>query len=116
MDVLAAFYFIRTKSLRIGDIISIVNHDNKQVYDLEIHVYMREEIDTAAGTFKCLRMEPLLKGEGIFKQKGRLLVWLTDDQYKIPVQMTSEVAVGHITTELEKIEGLKHKLPSMISE
>jgi hypothetical protein len=116
MDVLASFYYIRTKPLRIGDIVSMVNHDNKKVYDLEIHVYMREEIDTAAGTFRCLRIEPLLKGEGIFKQKGRLLVWVTDDEYKIPVQMTSEVAVGHITTELEKIEGIKHKLPAMISK
>ena len=103
-------------TLRIGDIVSMVNHDNKKVYDLEIHVYMREEIDTAAGTFRCLRIEPLLKGEGIFKQKGRLLVWVTDDEYKIPVQMTSEVAVGHITTELEKIEGIKHKLPALISK
>jgi hypothetical protein len=115
-DVLASFYYIRTKPLRIGDIISMVNHDNKKVYDLEVHVYMREEIDTAAGTFRCLKVEPLLKGEGIFKQKGRLLVWLTDDEYKIPVQMTSEVVVGHITTELEKIEGIKHKIPSLISE
>jgi hypothetical protein len=116
MDVLATFYYMRTKPLRVGDIISIVNHDNKKVYDLEIHVYMREEVDTAAGTFKCLKIEPLLKGDGIFQQKGRLLVWVTDDEYKIPVKMTSEVAVGHITTELEKIEGLKHKLPSLISE
>lgn len=116
MDVLASFYYIRTIPLRIGDIISMVNHDNKKVYDLEVHVYMREEIDTAAGTFRCLKVEPLLKGEGIFKQKGRLLVWLTDDEYKIPVQMTSEVVVGHITTELEKIEGIKHKIPSLISE
>lgn len=116
MDVLAAFYYIRTKPLRIGDIISLVNHDNKKVYNLEIHVYMRETIDTAAGTFRCLKVEPLLKGEGIFKQKGRLLVWLTDDEYKIPVQMTSEVVVGHITTELEKIEGIKHKIPALISQ
>ena len=115
MDVLAAFYYIRTQPLRIGDILNLVNHDNKKVYNLEVQVYMRETIDTAAGTFRCLKVEPLLKGEGIFKQKGRLLVWLTDDQYKIPVQMTSEVIVGHITTELEKIEGIKHKIPSMIS-
>jgi hypothetical protein len=116
MDVLASFYYIRTKPLRIGDIISMINHDNKKVYNLEVHVYMREEIDTAAGTFRCLKVEPLLRGEGIFKQKGRLLVWLTDDEYKLPVQMTSEVAVGHITTELEKIEGIKHKIPSLISK
>jgi hypothetical protein len=116
LDVLAAFYYVRTKPLRVGDIIQMVNHDNKKVYNLEVHVYMRETIDTSAGTFKCLRIEPLLKGEGLFQQKGRLLVWLTDDEYKIPVQMTSEVAVGHITTELEEIEGIKQKLPSMVSE
>ena len=75
-----------------------------------------ETINTAAGKFKCLKVEPLLKGEGIFKQKGRLLVWMTDDEYKIPVQMTSEVAVGHITSELEKIEGIKGKIPSRISD
>ncbi len=116
MDILAAFYYIRTQPLRVGDIISLINHDNEKVYNLEIHVYMRETVDTAAGEFKCLKIEPLLKGEGIFKQKGRLLVWLTDDEYKIPVQMTSEVAVGHITTELEKIEGIKGKIPSRISD
>jgi hypothetical protein len=115
LDVLAAFYYIRTIPLRIGDIISIINHDNKKVYNLEVHVYMRETINTAAGKFRCLKVEPLLKGEGIFKQKGRLLVWLTDDEYKIPVQMTSEVAVGHITTELEKIEGIKNKIPAQLS-
>ncbi len=115
LDILAAFYYIRTIPLRIGDIISITNHDNKDVYNLEVHVYMRETINTAAGEFRCLKVEPLLKGEGIFKQKGRLLVWLTDDKYKIPVQMTSEVAVGHITTELEKIEGIKNKIPAQLS-
>lgn len=116
MDVLAAFYYIRTLPLRIGDIISLTNHDNEKVYQLEVHVYMRETISTAAGDFRCLKIEPLLKGEGIFKQKGRLLVWMTDDKYKIPVQMTSEIAVGHITTELEKIEGIKHKIPAKISD
>ena len=116
MDVLAAFYFIRTVPLHIGDVIKLTNHDNEKVYDLEVTVYMRENVSTAAGEFRCLKIEPLLKGEGIFKQEGRLLVWVTDDQYKIPVQMTSEVAVGHITTELEKIEGIKAKIPARLSD
>ncbi len=115
-DVLASFYYIRTQPLRVGDIISMTNHDNKKFYDLEVHVYMRETVNTAAGEFKCLKIEPLLKGEGIFQQKGRLLVWVTNDEYKIPVQMTSEITVGHITVDLEKIEGIKGKIPSQISD
>jgi len=113
-DVLAAFYFIRSQDLDVGKSIFMSNHDNKKTYDLEVKVYKREVLEVEAGTFRCLFIEPLLQGEGIFKQKGRLKVWVTDDQYKIPVQMTSEVIVGHITTELEKIEGIPNKIPAKL--
>ena len=113
-DVLAAFYYIRSQDLDVGKSIFMSNHDNKKIYDLEVKVYKREVLEVAAGKFRCLFIEPLLQGEGIFKQKGRMKVWLTDDQYKIPVQMTSEVIVGHITTELEKIEGLPYKIPAKL--
>jgi hypothetical protein len=69
-----------------------------------------------AGKFRCLVLEPLLKGEGIFKQQGRLQVWMTNDKYKIPVQMTSKVIVGHITSELEKIEGVGAPLPAQLND
>jgi hypothetical protein len=113
-DVLAAFYFIRSQDLDVGKSVFMSNHDNKKIYNLEVKVYNREVLEVEAGKFRCLFIEPLLQGEGIFKQKGRLKVWLTDDQYKIPVQMTSEVIVGHITTELEKIEGLPYKIPARL--
>ena len=113
-DVLAAFYFIRSQDLDSGKSVFMSNLDNKKIYNLEVKVYKREILEVEAGKFRCLFIEPLLQGEGIFKQKGRLKVWVTDDQYKIPVQMTSEVIVGHITTELEKIEGLPYKIPAKL--
>ncbi len=113
-DVLGGFYFVRCMDLAVGKSVYMANHDNKKIYNLEVKVYKKEILEVEAGTFKCLFIEPLMQGEGIFKQKGRLKVWLTDDQYKIPIQMTSEVIVGHITTELEKIEGLPFNIPSRI--
>jgi hypothetical protein len=115
-DVLAAFYFIRTQPLAVGKSIYLTNHDNKKVYNLEVKVYRKETVEVEAGTFRCLVVEPLLEGEGIFKQKGRMQIWLTDDQYKIPVQMKSEVMVGHITTELEKIEGGPKNIPALVAK
>ena len=112
LDVLAAFYYIRTQDLEVGKVFTFVNHDNKKVYNLEVHVYPREIAETAAGNFTCFVVEPFLKGEGLFQQKGKLRVWMTDDKYKIPVQMKSEVAVGHITTELEEISGINERIPS----
>lgn len=113
-DVLTAFYFVRTQPLLVGESIEVTAHERQKVYDLEVKVYRKEVVDTEAGKFRCLLIEPLLKGEGIFKQKGRLKIWVTDDQYKIPVQMTSKVVVGHITTELMKMEGLPDDIPARI--
>ena len=114
LDILAAFYYVRTQKLRVGIPIYLTNHDNKKVYDLRVIVQKRETIKVKAGKFKCIMVQPQLRGEAIFKQKGELWVWLSDDQYKIPVQMKSAVFVGSITTELTKIEGINLPLPSQV--
>jgi len=113
-DILSAFYYVRTLPLSPGQSVFLTNHEKDKIYNLEIKVYKTEEIKSEAGRFRCLLVEPLLQGEGIFKQKGRLKVWLTDDDFKVPVKMTSEILVGHITTELTKIEGIPLPLPSQI--
>ncbi len=113
-DILSSFYFIRTQPLQVGQSVFLSSHSQKKVYDLEIKVHRRETINVVAGTFRCLVVEPLLKGDGIFKQKGRLLIWLTDDALKIPVQMTSAVAIGHITSELTHIKRLDDEIPARI--
>ena len=105
-DVLAAFYYVRTQDLRVGEPIYMKNHDNKKVYDLQVIIQKRETIKVKAGKFKSILVKPRLSGEAIFKQKGELWIWLTDDEYKIPIKMKSKVAVGSITTELKKIEGV----------
>lgn len=113
-DILSAFYYIRTQPLEVGQSVYLSSHEKKKVYNLEVRVYKKETIETDAGKFRCLVVEPLLKGEGIFKQKGRLQIWLTDDEYKIPIQMTSEIIIGHITSELTDIKGISHDIPARI--
>jgi len=111
-DVLSAFYYIRTLPLRVGESYFLSSHQKKKVYQLEVRVRRSEVLEVDAGTFRCLVVEPMLKGEGIFKQKGRLQIWLTDDSLHIPVQMTSAVVVGHITTELTKMKGVPEIIPA----
>ncbi len=114
LDILASFYYVRTQELEVGHPIYLTNHDNKKIYDLKVLVQKRETIKVKAGKFRCIVVEPVLRGEAIFKQKGRLWVWLSDDRYKIPVQMKSKVFIGSITTELKAIHGVPLPLPSQI--
>ncbi len=113
-NVLSALYFMRTRDIEVGKSRYVKVLEKTKIYDLEIRIYRREVIEVDAGKFRCIVVEPLLKGEGIFKHEGRLTIWFSDDHLKIPVQMTSKVLVGHITVELTNIEGIKDKIPAQL--
>lgn len=100
-DVLSAFYYVRTQNLTPGDSLEVPNHSDGKNYPLVVRVLRRETITVPAGTFTCVVVEPMLKTAGLFKQEGRLTIWLTDDARKMPVLMKSKVTVGSIVAELE---------------
>lgn len=68
--------------------------------DMEVKVYRTERVTVAAGTFDCLVVEPMTSSVGVFKNEGRLTVWLTNDRLRMPVLMKSKVLVGSISAEL----------------
>jgi hypothetical protein len=105
-DILSAFYFVRTLPLEVGKPIDLDHCGDGKLYPLRVLVHGREKVDVPAGTFTCLVIEPVLKGEGLFQQKGRLRIWVTDDERKLPVLMKSEILIGTIDVKLKKIRSL----------
>jgi hypothetical protein len=102
-DILCSFYYTRTQPLEIGKGFDINSFGDGKVYPLKVLVHRREKIKVPAGTFQCIVVEPVIRGEGIFNQKGKLTIWLTDDEKRIPVLMKSKVLVGSIDVRLKKI-------------
>ncbi|MBI5241592.1 MAG: DUF3108 domain-containing protein [Elusimicrobia bacterium] len=102
-DILSSVYYVRSRQLAPGDEVSI-DVNTKRTWPLVVRVLRRETVKTGAGTFPCLVVEPALRDEGIFIQKGRKLqLWLTDDERKVPVLMRVEVFFGHVTARLSKM-------------
>lgn len=103
-DVLSAMYYVRTLPLKVGQSIAIANHTDGKNYPLIVKVHGRERVKVDAGEFDCLVVEPILRGPGVFTQKGRLTVWLTDDEVRMPVLMKSKVVIGHVAAILKSYE------------
>jgi len=101
LDVLSCLYYARTLPLVVGDSYVMDCHTDKGNYPLQINVLQQERIRVPAGTFDCVLVEPQLRGESIFDQRGRILVWLTDDESHMPVLMRSEIVIGEIACLLE---------------
>jgi hypothetical protein len=103
-DVLSAMYYVRSLPLKVGNSIAVANHTDGKNYPLLIKVLREERVTVEAGTFDCLVVEPFLRAPGIFNQKGRLTVWLTNDKYKIPVLMRSKVIIGAVSAVLNRYD------------
>ncbi len=101
-DMLSSLFFMRQQDLS-GNKDIILDVTNREVtYPMVVKILKRETIKTGAGKFKCVVVEPMFRGEGIFIQKGKSLkVWLTDDEYKMPVKMETKVFIGSVNAELE---------------
>ena len=57
-------------------------------------------------------IEPLVVEGGLFKSEGSIIIWLTDDEAKMPVKVKSKVIIGSIDAELTAYEGLAGELIS----
>lgn len=99
-DVLSAFYFIRTQELGPDQELMLESHADRKNYPLRVLVHGRERVDTPAGTFDCIVVEPMLRTPGLFKHEGKLKIWLTDDSRRMPVLMRSKIPIGSITVIL----------------
>ncbi len=99
-DPLSSFYQIRGMHLEVGKPAYIKIFDSKKVYDAEVQVLRKERIQGPAGEVDTLVIKPQMKSEGIFYRKGEILIWITDDDKKIPLKMQSKVKIGSVTATL----------------
>jgi hypothetical protein len=116
-DIVSAFYFARTldfSKMRIGEKIHFQNFYKDSTYKLDVKFLGRQQIEVSAGTFNCLIVEPLAQEGGLFKSEGRALLWLSDDERKIPVKVSTKVVIGSIEAELREYSGINGELKARI--
>jgi hypothetical protein len=116
-DAVSAFYFVRTidySKSRIGEKIYLQNFYKDSTYSLAVKFLGRQRIDVDAGTFNCIIVEPLMKEGGLFKSEGRIVIWLTDDDRKIPVKVSTKVVVGSIDAELREYTGINGPIAAKV--
>ena len=116
-DILSAFYYARTIDygpLKAGDQVQLSNFSKDKTYDLVVRVLGRQQLEVAAGTFNTVVIEPLVREGGLIKTEGRIVVWLTDDERKIPVRVNTKVVIGSIDTELKGYTGIRGPVRSRV--
>lgn len=116
-DVISAFYYTRTidyKNMKVGQKIYLSNFYRDRNYPLDVKYLGRQKIKVSAGEFNCILIEPFMKEGALFKSEGRVLIYLSDDDLKIPIMISTKVLIGSIDAELRDYKGLAGNLTSKV--
>lgn len=114
-DAMSAFYYFRTldySTVSVGQSILLQNFYKDKTYPLNVKYLGKETIEVPAGEFRCIKVEPLVEEGGLFKSEGSIVVWLTDDDLRMPVKVKTKVLIGSIDADLSSYTGLAGKLKS----
>lgn len=105
-DVLSALYFIRTLDIKVGEEYTLDAHSGDLSWPLTVKVLRKETVKVPVGEFKCLVLEPVIrKDAGIVNAKGKMLVWVTNDDIKMPVYLKVKIPIlGSVEAKLSKIK------------
>lgn len=109
-DVVSAFYFLRSQPLEVGRELKMAINDGSKTADVVVEVQRREQIRTGLGMRTALRVEPKIFG-GLYKKKGRMLIWLSDDEQRLPLRIKMMISVGSITGTLAAVTASAEKSP-----
>lgn len=99
-DVLSGFFHVKSNELVPGSSTYVRISDSGKIGNIEVKVLKSEELKINGGGINTIVIQPLLQTDGLFKHKGKILIWLSDDSRRIPVQVKTEVALGSVLAVL----------------
>jgi len=107
-DLISALYALRLAPLDVGKTFNFTLSDSGLVYDVPVKITAREQQDSIFGDVLCFRAEPQVFGPGrMIEQEGSMIIWITDDERRIPVRSQVNAPVGRIEIKLRSAQNLK---------
>jgi len=102
-DSLSAIFYAASQPMTVGQSFQMPLGDTMKTIPVTMKVEGREEVNTPAGAFQTLRVEPTADA-GVVKNRGNIWIWFTDDDRRMPVQMRARFFWGTITFRLTSVE------------
>jgi len=117
-DVLTAIYYTRCldfSKYKVNDTIPITFVLDGEVFPSYVRYLGKEVIKSELlGQVRCIKFRPKLIEGTLFKGGEEMIVWVTDDENKMPVYVETPILVGTIKVNLLKYSGLRNKLDCIV--
>jgi hypothetical protein len=101
-DYISLIYYARSMPLSPGATFEANLYSRPKTQPLKFTVHeKRETVQTNAGTFNCLKVEPKFIGDSrVFSKNDKIEIWITDDEKRLPVMFKSKAKIGSLNAKL----------------
>jgi hypothetical protein len=105
LDTLSSFYYLRNRPLQIGKTELLHIYDGDVYAPVPVEVLRQEEVRLRnLKKVDSLLLRHIKQKDGIFRKTGDMLIWITDDEHKVPVKLETTTPLGKVTVELVSSE------------
>ncbi|MCX7819632.1 MAG: DUF3108 domain-containing protein [Kiritimatiellae bacterium] len=103
-DIPSLLYWFRRERIGLGDDRAWrVMADNK-IYTVLPRPVAEEVIAVSGfGRVRCIRYEPAAEFNGLFVRKGKVWLWVSDDERRVAMRIDAEVPVARVRAVLNEI-------------
>ncbi|ABS28302.1 DUF3108 domain-containing protein [Anaeromyxobacter sp. Fw109-5] len=101
-ELTSAFLWLRLQPLAPGDRHELPILSGRRQFSLVAEVRGREEVETPAGRFPCVRVDVQLPIAGRMSTRGAVALWLTDDPRHVLVRLEAPFSVGEVVGVLTR--------------
>lgn len=102
-DPYSLFYYLRSIELPIDSILTFTTFDRNKLTTFQMKVGKSESISVPAGKYNCIHIRPYNKDSNLFKNKGEMDLWFSQDDKRIPVQIIVKLKYGILTLKLQSV-------------
>lgn len=105
-EITGALEELRGLDLQPGKSMTIPITDGKKIANVRIDAQEKENISFQGKNVPAIRYEAFVFDNILYKRKGRLLIWITDDAARLPVQLRMQMGfpIGTVSVLLQKQE------------
>jgi len=97
----SSFFNSRLMDHRVGNHFIVPTFADKKRVEVVVNVVEKKRLEkTVIGTVDTVKVMPVMTFRGLYDKKGDTVIWYTADECRVPVLITSKIAIGSLTAKL----------------
>jgi hypothetical protein len=103
-NVFSAAFYMRVFNYEVGKEYAFNVADDEKNVLFKAKCLRKEKLETDAGTFDTIVIQPNFEINGVFKPMGEIYFWLSDDDRKFLLRIESDIKIGTIVAEALRVD------------